>query len=193
MLTQIVFSGGNFTGSSSGLSGFPTFYWSLETYFWLAGALLVAVTGAAWLFVSSDMGRVLVAIRENEARCAYLGIPVSRIKILLMVATAGVAAVAGFGCALFTDVVAPELTGFLLGTELLIWVALGGRGTLIGPALGAVLIVGLKNLVSVYTHRWLLILGGVYIGTIVYAPEGIVGALRDWRRWSRLRWRQSAA
>ena len=45
VLTQIVFSGGNFTGSSSGLSGFPTFYWSLETWFWLAGALLVAVTG----------------------------------------------------------------------------------------------------------------------------------------------------
>jgi branched-chain amino acid transport system permease protein len=59
-------------------------------------------------------------------------------------------------------------------------VALGGRGTLLGPALGAGLIVGLKNLVSVYTHRWLLILGGVYIGTIVYAPEGIVGALRQW-------------
>lgn len=59
-------------------------------------------------------------------------------------------------------------------------VALGGRGTLFGPALGAFVIVLLKNLVSVYTHRWLLILGAVYIGTIVYAPEGIVGLLRDW-------------
>ncbi len=64
-------------------------------------------------------------------------------------------------------------------------VALGGRGTLIGPALGAAVIVGLKNLVSVYTHRWLLILGGVYIGTIVYAPEGIVGALKQWTKGER--------
>jgi branched-chain amino acid transport system permease protein len=66
--------------------------------------------------------------------------------------------------------------------EVLLMVALGGRGTLLGPALGAGIIVFLKNLVSVYTHRWLLILGIVYIGTIVYAPEGIVGALRQWRR-----------
>ena len=61
-------------------------------------------------------------------------------------------------------------------------VALGGRGTLLGPALGAAIIVLLKNLVSVYTHRWLLILGVVYIGTIVYAPEGVVGAVRQWTR-----------
>jgi branched-chain amino acid transport system permease protein len=61
-------------------------------------------------------------------------------------------------------------------------VALGGRGTLLGPALGAGIIVFLKNLVSVYTHRWLLILGVVYIATIVYAPEGIVGAVRQWTR-----------
>ena len=60
-------------------------------------------------------------------------------------------------------------------------VALGGRGTLVGAVLGAGIIVALKNLVSVYTHRWLLILGAVYIGTIVYAPEGIVGTIRHWR------------
>jgi len=54
--------------------------------------------------------------------------------------------------------------------------------TLVGPAVGATIIVLLKNLVSVYTHRWLLILGVVYIGTIVYAPEGIVGAMRQWTR-----------
>jgi branched-chain amino acid transport system permease protein len=61
-------------------------------------------------------------------------------------------------------------------------VALGGRGTLLGPALGAGIIVFLKNLVSVYTHRWLLILGAVYVLTIVYAPEGILGAVKQWRR-----------
>ena len=183
VLTQIVFSGGNFTGSSSGLSGFPTFYWSLETCFWLAGGLLVLVTGAAWLFVSSDMGRVLVAIRENEARCAYLGIPVARIKILLMVATAGVAAVAGFGYAMFTDVVAPELTGFLLGTELLIWVALGGRGTLIGPVIGAILI----DLTSSYLSGnlpfvWKLFVGIAFVAVIVVLPQGLMPLLTGaWR------------
>ena len=51
----------------------------------------------------------------------------------------------------------------------------------------------LKNLVSVYTQRWLLILGLVYVGTIRYAPEGIVGALKDWVQWSRLRLQRSTA
>ena len=70
--------------------------------------------------------------------------------------------------------------------EMLLMVALGGRGTLIGPALGAAVIVFLKNLVSVYTQRWLLILGAVYIGVIVYAPKAswarpTDSALRPWR------------
>ena len=174
VFTQIVFSGGRFTGSSSGLSGFPTYYWTLETWFWIAGGFLVVVTGFAWLFVRSDMGRVLVAIRENETRCAYLGIPVSRIKILLMAAAGAVGAVAGFAYAAFTNVVAPELGGFLLGTELLIWVALGGRGTLIGPVLGAVGI----DLTSSYLSGslpfyWKLVVGAAFVAVIIALPQGL--------------------
>ena len=60
--------------------------------------------------------------------------------------------------------------------EALLMVALGGPGTLVGPAIGAALIVCLKNFASVYTKRWLLILGAVYIGAILFAPRGLVGA-----------------
>ena len=72
------------------------------------------------MFVRSDAGRVLVAIRENEARCEYLGINVSRIKILLLVACAVIAAIAGYAFACVQMVVAPEYTGFVFGTELVI-------------------------------------------------------------------------
>lgn len=184
VLTQVVFAGGRFTGSSSGLSGFPTYYWSIETWFWIAGGFLVAVTGLAWLFVRSDMGRVLVAIRENDTRCAYLGIPVPRIKILLMVAAGAVGSIAGFGYAAFTNVVAPELTGFLLGTELLIWVALGGRGTLIGPVIGALGI----DLTSSYLSGslpfyWKLLVGIAFVVVIVALPQGLVPIVtKAWRR-----------
>jgi len=87
--------------------------------------------------------------------------------------------------AYYNGFVSPADLELATSVEILLMVALGGRGTLLGPALGAAVIVGLKNLVSVYTHRWLLILGGVYIGTIVYAPEGIVGALRQWTKGER--------
>jgi branched-chain amino acid transport system permease protein len=184
VLTQVVFAGGRFTGSSSGLSGFPTYYWSIEIWFWIAGGFLVAVTGLAWLFVHSDMGRVLIAIRENETRCAYLGIPVPRIKILLMATAGGLGAIAGFGYAAFTNVVAPELTGFLLGTELLIWVALGGRGTLIGPVIGAMGI----DLTSSYLSGslpfyWKLLVGIAFVVVIVALPQGLMPIVTNlWRR-----------
>ena len=175
VLPQVVFAGGRFTGSSSGLSGFPTYYWDLDVWFWIAGVFLILVTCLAVLFVRSDMGRVLVAIRENEMRCAYLGIPVSRLKILLMVAMGGIGAAAGFGYAAFTNVVAPELTGFLLGTELLIWVALGGRGTIIGPVLGTIAIdVTSSYLSGSLPFVWKLLIGIAFVLVIVVLPQGLL-------------------
>jgi branched-chain amino acid transport system permease protein len=181
VLTQVIFSGGRFTGSSSGLSGFPTYYWELEVWFWIAGAFLVLTTTAGWLLVRSDFGRVLVAIRENEERCAYLGVPVSRIKILLMAASATIAAAAGFGYAAFTNVVAPELGGFLLGTEFLIWTALGGRATLLGPVFAAIGIDVMSSWLSgALPFLWKLMTGVAFVVVIVLLPRGfapLVGAV----------------
>jgi branched-chain amino acid transport system permease protein len=175
---QIIFAGGRFTGSSSGLSAFPTYYWSIDTWFRLAGCYLVAVATLGWLFVNSDYGRILVAIRENEERCAYLGIPVSRIKTHLMAGAGAVGAVAGFGYAAFTNVVAPELAGFLLGTELLIWTALGGRGTLFGPILGAIGIdVTASYLSGSLPFLWALLVGIAFVLVIVVLPQGLVPPL----------------
>ncbi|MDR3516567.1 MAG: ATP-binding cassette domain-containing protein [Azospirillaceae bacterium] len=176
--TQLVFSGGTFTGSSSGLSGFDTFELDLEDWFRLAGCGLVLATAAAWLFVRSDAGRVLVAIRENEQRCTYLGLRTARIKIALMIACGIVAAIAGYGYAAYTDVVAPELTGFVFGTELVIWVALGGRGTLLGPVVGTILI----DLTSAYLSGslpfiWQLLLGVAFVLVIVALPRGLLPVL----------------
>ena len=173
VLTQVIYSGGRFTGSSSGLSGFPTYYWELEVWFWIAGAFLVLTTTAGWLLVRSDFGRVLVAIRENEERCAYLGVPVSRIKTLLMAASGMVAAAAGFGYAAFTNVVAPELGGFLLGTEFLIWTALGGRATLLGPVFATIGIDAMSSWLSgAAPFLWKLMTGVAFVVVIVLLPRG---------------------
>ena len=143
-------------------------------WFIIAGGYLVLVAAIGWLFTRSDFGRVLVAIRENEERCAYLGVPVSRIKIALMMAAGAIGAGAGFGYAAFTNVVAPELGGFLLGTELLIWVALGGRGTLIGPVVGAVGIdVTSSYLSGSLPFYWKLFVGIAFVVVIVLLPQGI--------------------
>lgn len=184
VVTQVIFSGGNYTGSSSGLSGFPTYYWDLKIWFWIAGCFLVLTTTAGWLLVRSDLGRVLVAIRENEERCAYLGVPVSRIKTMLMIGAAAVASAAGFGYAAFSNVVAPELAGFQLGTEFLIWTALGGRGTLLGPVFATIGIDTMSSWLSgTLPFLWKLLTGIAFVAVIVLLPRGLAPVV-----WVGLRW-----
>jgi branched-chain amino acid transport system permease protein len=186
IFVQILYSGGTFTGSSSGLVGYNTFDLSVEAWFTICGVGLVVLTMAAWFFVNSDFGRVLVGIRENEQRCTYLGINAPRLKILLMVIMAMIASVAGYAYAGYTVVVAPEIGSFVFGTELVMWVALGGRGTLIGPVLGTIAI----DLISAYLSGnlpfvWKLIIGSIFVLVIVALPQGIIpvlktGLLRLW-------------
>jgi branched-chain amino acid transport system permease protein len=130
------------------------------------------------LLVSSPFGLGLKGIRESESRMRALGYNVWLHKYVAFVLSGTVAGFAGVLWAYFNGFVAPTDVQLLTSVETLLMVALGGPGTLAGPALGAVVIVFLKNFVSVYTKRWLLILGAVYIGVILLAPRGIMGALR---------------
>lgn len=178
--TQLLYSGGTFTGSSSGLSGFMSFDLSMEAWFWLAGGFLVVVTTLAYIFVKSDAGRLLIAVRENEQRCKYLGLDTSRLKILVYLACAAIGAVAGYIYAGYAMVVAPELAGFVFGTELVIWTALGGRGTLLGPVFGA-LIVDYESaqLAGDYPFVWQLIIGSLFVLVIIAFPRGLLPVLFD--------------
>ncbi|RUV77337.1 branched-chain amino acid ABC transporter substrate-binding protein, partial [Mesorhizobium sp. M5C.F.Ca.IN.020.14.1.1] len=128
VVTQLVFSGGVWTGSSSGLVGYSGLPLGLPGYFRLTGICLIVTTVVALVFTRSDAGKLLLAIRDNEARCAYLGLDPQRLKIVLTTILAGVAGIAGFLYANASGVVAPENTGFVFGTEIVIWTALGGRG-----------------------------------------------------------------
>ena len=187
ILVQVLYSGGTFTGSSSGLVGYNTFDLSVEAWFTICGIGLVVLATATWFFVNSDFGRVLVAIRENEQRCTYLGINAPRVKILLMVVMAMIASVAGYAYAGYTVVVAPEIGSFVFGTELVMWVALGGRGTLIGPVLGTIAIdVTSAFLSGNLPYVWKLIIGSIFVLVIVVLPKGIVPVLKSGLRrlWS---------
>jgi branched-chain amino acid transport system permease protein len=178
VLTQLALSGGTWTGSSSGLSGFETFDLSLEAWYMIAAASLSVVSLLAWLVVRSDGGRILVALRDNESRCAYLGINTPRARIWLLVACGVIASGAGFGYGAFSGVVAPELAGFVFGTELIIWVALGGRGTIWGPVIGTILInVAASYLSGSMPFVWQLILGLAFIAVILLLPRGLVPLL----------------
>ncbi len=179
VFVQLIFVGGNVTGSSSGLSGFDAPDFDTESWFRIAGLLLVVVAAGAATLVRSDFGRLLVAMRENEVRCQYLGIPTARLKLLLFVACALVCAAAGWVYAGATAVVAPELGNFVSGTELVIYTALGGRATIAGPILGAVAIDAISNYLNgALPFLWALIVGLVFVVVIVALPGGLLSLLR---------------
>ncbi|MBY2919194.1 ATP-binding cassette domain-containing protein [Rhizobium leguminosarum] len=174
VVTQLVFSGGTWTGSSSGLVGYETLPLGLPGYFRLSGACLLVLAVLAIVFVRSDAGRLLVAIRDNEARVAYLGMNPARLKIVLTGVLAGVCGLAGFLFANASGVVAPENTGFVFGTELVVWTALGGRGTIIGPLFGAIGIDYLSaSLSGDLPFLWQLIIGALFVAMIILLPGGL--------------------
>jgi branched-chain amino acid transport system permease protein len=178
------------TQGDNGISGVPRpaflaawgLPWSLSQplpfyYLTLVGFAVAFVALRA--VVRSPFGQSLVGIRESESRMRTLGYHVWLHKYIGFLIAGGVGGFAGVFWAYYNGFVSPADLELATSVEVLLMVALGGRGTLVGPAVGATVIVFLKNLVSVYTHRWLLILGAVYIGTIVYAPEGIAGAVKQ--------------
>src|SRR5262245_7501517 len=179
VFTQIILSGGAYTGSSSGLP-IPVPAFSLTDWYWISGALLLLVGFGAYVLVSSDAGRLLVAIRENEERCRYLGLRTSRVKIRLMAVCGAVAALAGAVYVLFASVAAHTYGDFVFGTELVVWTALGGRGTLLGPILGTVGVNYVSALLGGnLPFVWLLFVGFAFVLVVVYLPRGLVPAIGD--------------
>jgi ABC-type branched-subunit amino acid transport system ATPase component/ABC-type branched-subunit amino acid transport system permease subunit len=177
VFTQIILSGGAYTGSSSGLP-IPVPAFSLIAWYWIAGSLLLVVALGAFVLASSDAGLILVAIRENEERCRYLGLRTARVKIRLMAVCGAVAALAGAGYVLFSSVAAHSYGDFVFGTELVVWTALGGRGTLIGPILGTIGVNYVSALLGGnLPFVWLLFVGFAFVLIVVYLPQGLVPAI----------------
>jgi branched-chain amino acid transport system permease protein len=174
------------TGGDNGISGIPrpaiglpislkdplTFYYAVLFFFLVALVLLV-------IFVRSPFGHSLKGVRESESRMKVLGYDTWLHKYLSFVVSAAFAGFAGVLWAYFNGFISPYDMDLTASIEIILMVILGGPGTLIGPALGAGIIVFLKNFISAYTQRWLLILGTIYILTILYAPQGLMNLIKD--------------
>jgi branched-chain amino acid transport system permease protein len=173
------------TKGDNGISGLPRpslgLPWSFEdqtAFYYLTLAAFLLAFGLLLVIVRSPFGMSLQGIRESEGRMRSLGYNVWFHKYVAFILAGGFAGLAGVLWAYYNGFVSPVEVQLITSVETLLMVALGGPGTLVGAALGAGTIVFLKNFVSVYTKRWLLILGGVYICVILFAPRGILGAFR---------------
>ncbi|MFZ3225314.1 MAG: urea ABC transporter permease subunit UrtC, partial [Xanthobacteraceae bacterium] len=139
--------------------------------------------------VTSKFGKVLIAIRDAEARVRFLGYRVESYKVLVFTLSACMAGIAG---ALYVPQVGIINPGeFAPGNsiEAVIWVAVGGRGTLVGAAVGAILVNYAKTYFTsgVLAPYWLFMLGGLFIGVTLFLPRGIIGSLHHWTALRRAR------
>jgi urea transport system permease protein len=160
----------------------------IVTVFSLIGAFLLC----RWI-VDSKLGKVLRAIRDNENRLHFCGFSTTGFKVFVFVVSALLAGVAGALYVPQVGIITPSQMGVLPSLEVVVWVALGGRGTLIGGALGAVVVNALRTyLTTKVPQLWPFLLGSLFVGGVLFFPNGLLGlprqALRSLqRRFGRLK------
>jgi urea transport system permease protein len=173
-------------GGTNGLSGFKTMFGFplnepatqrglyVATALCLCGAYLLC----RWI-VRSPAGKVLVAIRDSETRVLFCGYSPAAFKLFVFVVSAVLAGVAGGLYVGQVGIITPARIGVLPSIEMIIWVAVGGRGTLIGPVVGAFGVNWLQSqLTTHYPDLWILVLGGMFVTVVLFFPDGVVGTLQ---------------
>ena len=144
-----------------------------------AACLLLSV----WL-VRSPIGRILLALRENEERTRLLGYNTSRYKLFAVTVSGLVSAVAGSAYTLLFSYVGSTFAGILYSIYPLLWALLGGAGTTLGPLVGTLVMTYLVDIASGLTTGYLIVVGATLVVTILWVPAGIVGGIRArWARW----------
>ena len=143
---------------------------------------IVAIGFGVYLFcdriVRSPFGTILAAVRSNETRAEFFGYNIAHYKIIIFATGAAVAGLAGALFAAVTEFVSPTMLGFGLSTEVLIWVALGGKEILLASFLGAMLVRMLEAFLSdLLTYYWILILGMFFVICVMFFPKGVFGNL----------------
>ncbi len=148
---------------------------------------------AARLIVASTYGKVLVAIRDAESRTRFIGYRVEHHKLLVWVVSAMMAGVAGALYVPQVGIINPSEFHPANSIEAVVWVAIGGRGTLVGAALGAVVVNYLKTIFTTgwLAAYWLFALGGLFVLVTLVMPKGIIGVWEDVK--ARLRERKAIA
>jgi branched-chain amino acid transport system permease protein len=191
--SQLVFSVAlkwrDVTGGSDGIAiaERPSFFGydlshSLVMYFMALSFFALTYWGLRRL-LNAPLGHAFVGIRENEQRMMAIGYPTRAYKLLSFTIAGAIAGLAGGLYAIFNGFISADAVYWTASGDILIMTMLGGAGTLIGPALGAAIVLLMKNVVSSYSDHWLAIIGVTFICCVMFFPGGLWGSLQ------KLRWR----
>ncbi len=181
----------SFTGGDNGVTNVPhpaVFGWSITNsvqYYYL---VLLVVALCVWVYhtlISSPFGLTIRGIKSSEPRVRSLGIDVSRHLYVAFVLSGVLASVAGVLYVYYNRFINPAAASFPISVEAVLMAIVGGSGTILGPLIGAGIILGLRNWLAGYVHFYNGILGIVFIATVLWAPRGLMGLIARWRSGNR--------
>ncbi len=185
MFYFIAFKWTGLTGGDDGLQGVPRpdlgpFDLTPETHLYYFVLVLTVVSMILMLrLVHSPFGKTLQAIRENRDRAMSVGYDVDRFRLMAFVISGFFAGLAGGCYALLLNFVPLSSLHWTTSGEVVVMTITGGMGTLFGPALGAVGIIILRDVISNYTESWGFFMGLIFMGVVLGLRGGIIGLLRD--------------
>ena len=181
------------TGGENGISGIrrPEWMESYWVFYYVVLIAFVVATAVMWVIGNSPFGASLRGIRDSESRMRSLGYSVRSYKMGAFMMSGTVAGLAGLLSVWHTHFVSPSSAGVDRSVHLIVMVILGGVGTLLGPLIGAAIVVLVENVLSSHIDRWPTVLGLIFILVILFARAGIAGSARKLYR--RLRARSKPA
>ncbi len=169
------------TGGENGLRGNarPAVLADPIVFYYFVLVVVLSAAFVMWRFVRSPFGLSLKGIRESESRMRSLGYDTTRHLLVGFLFSGLMAGLSGVLYAWFNSFVSPSTVALAQSVKGLLMVIVGGVGTLFGGFVGAAVIIVLENVVSSFTERWSMVLGVLFVLTMIFAPEGIVGKLRS--------------
>ncbi len=183
---QLIFSGAvkwRAIGGSDGIGGLvkPALFNSsladpLAMYLFTLSVFALALFAMRRL-VESQFGHALVGMRENETRMRAMGFATRRVRWLAFILAGFFAGIAGALYALYNGFISPDALSWGMSGMLLLMVVLGGAGSLVGPAIGAGVFLLMKHFVSSHTQHWLLVVGIIFVGCVMFFRQGVWGML----------------
>jgi branched-chain amino acid transport system permease protein len=166
---------------------------SAAAYYYVTLIVFAISVVAVAIFVRSPLGAALMGTRDQPRRMNALGYHVWAIRFWACLFSGLLTSVAGILFVYYTQFISPQTLALTSSAEVLLMVISGGAGTLLGPIVGAGLVIVVKSVVSGYIERWNMLLGAIFVAIVIFMPEGLVpGSARLWRLAFRRRLRDGA-
>ncbi len=164
-----------------------------DTFYYATLIVFLLSLAAMMVFVRSPLGAALMGTRDEPRRMNALGYHVWAIRFYACLFSGLLTAISAILFVYYTQFISPQTLALTASAEVLLMVISGGAGTLLGPIVGAALVVVVKTVVSGFIERWNFLLGAIFVAIVILMPEGLVpGSVRLWRLARRQRERRAA-